>query len=99
MTTKSKTRLEELLKKFSSVFVIHEFHNEWNLFLDTLSKTERTQAVEAMMNSILENAKAFRQEVVLFAENGTEEDRNEVLGMVNDLKQHPFFTREYLEAS
>ena len=99
MTIKNKTRLEELLKKFSSQFVIHEFHSEWNTFLDTLSKNERTVAVQALMNTIVENAKAFRQEAVVFAENGTEEDRQDVLKMVDDLLEHPLFIKESLEVS
>ena len=98
MTIKNKAYLDKFLKKFSSGFVIHEFHSEWNAFLDTLSKTERSLAVEALMNSMLDNAKTFRQEAVAFAENGTEEDRKAVLEMAKGLTEHPFFIREALGA-
>jgi hypothetical protein len=94
MNTLNKTKLENLLKKFSSGFVIQDFHKEWQTFLNTLSKTERTTATKAMLNAILENAKAFRQETTQIVENGTEQERQWLSESINDLKEHPFFTRK-----
>ena len=92
MNIKNQAILSEFLKKFNSEFEIHEFHREWKTFLSTLLEKEKTVAVQALMNSMLENAKSFRQEAVQFAENGTEKDRQTVINMVSDLKEHPFFT-------
>lgn len=94
MTLQNKARLENLLQTFSSGIVIHEFHREWQLFMDTLSKNDRTIATRAMMNATLENAKSFRQEAIEFAENGSSEDRQSVLDMVDDLAKHPLFVRK-----
>jgi hypothetical protein len=90
--------LDILLKKFSSGFVIHEFHKEWQVFLNTLSKFNQTVATEAMLDSILDNAKAFRQEVTHIAENGTDQERQWLDESINDLKEHPFFTRKEVSA-
>jgi hypothetical protein len=90
--------LDILLKKFSSGFVIHEFHKEWQVFLNTLSKSDQTVATEAMLDSILDNAKAFRQEVTHIAENGTDQERQWLDESINDLKEHPFFTRKEVSA-
>jgi hypothetical protein len=90
--------LDILLKKFSSGFVIHEFHKEWAAFLGTLSKSERTVATRAMLNSILDNAKAFRKEATQIVENGTEQERQWLQESINDLKEHPFFTRKEVSA-
>ena len=90
--------LEILLKKFSSGFVIQEFHKEWDTFLKSLSKADQTEATEAMLDSILDNAKAFRHEVTQLVENGSEENRQWVLESINDLKEHPFFMRKEVGA-
>lgn len=91
MTTKNQAILSEFLKKFNSEFEIHEFHREWKTFLGTLLEKEKTVAVQALMNSMLDNAKSFRQEAVRFVENGTEKDRQTVINMISDLREHPFF--------
>ena len=93
MNIKNQAILSEFLKKFNSEFEIHEFHREWKTFLSTLLEKEKTVAVQALMNSMLENAKSFRQEAVQFVENGTEKDRQTVIDMLSDLREHPFFTR------
>jgi hypothetical protein len=90
--------LDILLKKFSSGFVIHEFHKEWAAFLSTLSKSERTVATRAMLNSILDNAKAFRKEATQIVESGSEQERQWLQESINDLKEHPFFTRKEVSA-
>jgi hypothetical protein len=90
--------LDILLKKFNSGFVIHEFHKEWQFFLNTLSKSDQTVATEAMLDSILDNAKAFRQEATQIVENGTEQERQWLDESINDLKEHPFFTRKEVSA-
>jgi ABC-type Zn2+ transport system substrate-binding protein/surface adhesin len=98
MNTNNQVKLAELLKTFNSGFEIHEFHSEWNLFLNTLTKAERTFAVQSLMDSMLENAQTFRKEAIEFAESGTDQDRQTVLNMVSDLKEHPFFTRKEAKA-
>lgn len=98
MNTNNQVKLAELLKTFNSGFEIHEFHGEWNSFLNTLTKSERAFAVQSLMNSMLENAQTFRKEAIQFAENGTEQDRQTVLNMVSDLKEHPFFSRKGAKA-
>lgn len=91
MNIQNQIKLNELLKKFNSGFEIHEFHKEWNTFLNTLSKSDQTIATQAMMSSMLDNAKSFSKDAIQFAENGTEKEREAVIEMVNDLKEHPFF--------
>lgn len=91
MNTKNQTILSEFLKKFNSEFEIHEFHSEWKSFLSTLLEKEKTIAIQALMNSMLENAQSFRQEAIQFVENGTEKDRQTVINMLSDLREHPFF--------
>jgi hypothetical protein len=98
MNIQEKSMLSKLLKKFNSGFVIHEFHKEWQVFLNTLSKSDQTVATEAMLDSILDNAKAFRQEVTHIAENGTDQERQWLDESINDLKEHPFFTRKEVSA-
>jgi hypothetical protein len=90
--------LDILLKKFNSGFVIHEFHKEWQIFLNTLSKPNQTVATEAMLDSILDNAKAFRQDATHIVENGTDQERQWLDESINDLKEHPFFTRKEIGA-
>jgi hypothetical protein len=93
MNIQNQRILDSLLKKFSSGFVIHEFHKEWAAFLSTLPKSERTIATRSLLNSILDNAKAFRQEATHIVENGTDQERQWLSESINDLKEHPFFTR------
>lgn len=94
MNINNQVRLTEFLKKFNSGFEIHVFHAEWTSFLDKLPKNERTFAVQSLMDSMLENAQTFRHEAIQFAENGTEKDRQTVINMVSDLREHPFFTHK-----
>lgn len=98
MNIQEKSMLNKLLKKFNSGFVIHEFHKEWSAFLSTLSKANQTVATEAMLDSILDNAKVFRQEVTHIFENGTDQERQWLDESINDLKEHPFFTRKEVGA-
>lgn len=98
MNNNNQVKLAELLKMFNSGFEIHEFHSVWNSFLNTLPKSERTFAVQSLMDSMLENAQIFRKEAIQFAENGTEQDRQSVLDMVSDLTEHPFFMHKEANA-
>lgn len=98
MNIQEKSMLNKLLKKFSSGFVIHEFHKEWSAFLNTLSNANQTIATEAMLDSILDNAKAFKQEAIHIIESGTDQERQWLDVSINDLKEHPFFTRKEVGA-
>jgi hypothetical protein len=98
MNIQDKTRLDALLQKFSSEFVIHEFHHEWRTFMNTLSKNDRSIAAKAMMTVTLENAKAFRIQATELIENGSLEDRQSISEMVNGLIEHPAFLRKRVGA-
>ena len=95
MTTSNKSRLIELMKKFNHMNGdLQGFHKLWKPFMDTLSKEDAAYATQVMFDTIIDNAKKFREESILFAENGGEHERQVIAGMVNELNEHPFFTRE-----
>jgi hypothetical protein len=97
MTTSDKVRLTALMKKFNAMNGdIQGFHKIWKPFMNTLSKEDAEDATQVMFDTILDNAKKFREESIRYAENGGEHERQVVAEMVDELKEHPFFTRERL---
>ena len=99
MTKSNKLLLIELMEKFNNMNGdIQGFHKLWKPFMDTLSKEDAQYATQVMFDTILENAKKFREETISFVENGTEHERQIAAEMIEELTEHPFFTREKLAA-
>jgi hypothetical protein len=95
MTTSNKLILKELMEKFNNMKGdIQGFHKLWKPFIDTLPKEDAQFATQVMFDTILENAKKFREETISFVENGSEHERQIAAGMIEELTEHPFFTRE-----
>lgn len=99
MTKENQIKLKDLMVKFNNMNGdIHQFHEVWKPFMDTLSQVDRKFATLTMMNTMLLNAQEFRKIAVHLIENGTDENRQTIAEMVKDFKQLPVFDKNRVAA-
>ena len=69
MTTSNRLILMELMEKFNNMNCdIQGFHKLWKPFIESLSKEDAQSATQVMFETMLHNAKKFREETIRFVQ-------------------------------